>query len=1028
MATLKDPTLTTSFIASQEAFRSTAYYDVNGYAIGYGNHYYADGTPVQPGDTINQTDAQGLLQTSVNNTYAAGIANRIGEPAWDNMTPEQQAAYVDAAYNYGPNSSCLADPVAAAQSGDSQAMSDQLGSLSSNPGRRADEAALINGTYNGQVSKGGPSANLPKNAKGAAPGTGAGCAGAGLGILSAIAGAGLFSGLGLGLNGALGALTGALGATGLTGAMSGALSAATGALTGGLAGALGQITGPLNQLTSGAMGALSSIGSGILPSLTGVLPSSLTNIVGGALNGAVGGLIGPLEGVLQNPLNLPNAIQQFGAAGGLTGMINNVANNMIGSAAYGGTSAFMQQIGLTNAYSGIANNVVGAAAEAAGLAFGANSPGGIGANFLNNNGIVSFGMSALTSNLPAAASNLSNLGTFSTSNLLRLQQPSNVANQIVAAGLGIATGLTQQLVLNNIPIAGIDNPLHDTKVNQILTNITDPAALGAVSSKFNVGVPLSNLGQLTDFNHMCPDLAATSPSKSFKDLGQHFISLGITKSKTFQEIGTAISKTDAGLDLNHLSQMSTPMYKPAVDKLYQTWGFGGGSIGELTMADYIGTPAGYVHNDTLPIIIAANNDLMNTTQGQAVNALVVQLQKLLTGGYHVPGNAGGGGQPASADSIVINGVTYMTLDDAVLALVAQIETALQAVKGITDPAIQAAIQACEQAHAASCAQILKENHHITNFNVNLFEPYNSNNPVSAYVFADSLPYHGQQNNYGQIGDYLERVASDNIYGDAIKGAMRMGRNAAALEPLGVNVERFKLPHSQYYRDPGSFYVAAYTGNLPIVPENLADQYIPQTPQDIYVDTRNTVLIDAGYDPSKMLPAQADETYYDLQWNGTNPQVRQNIGMNMLKQAVDSNIIVVGNQAYIIGLDRTQIPFAEINEKGLVLTNNDTFVATLMSILTKMLYGDIGTTKYDNPFSTDQMVYGVLEMLSQITPSNIDALGSTLLGSISLGGLLSKFSAVFNQLMQVSNTSMDRNITAPWGGSGPDGQTTTITRK
>ena len=194
MATLKDPTLTTSFIASHEGFQGTAYYDVNGWAIGYGNHYYADGTPVQPGDTISQSDAQTLMQSSVQNTYAAGIANRIGEPAWDNMTADQQAAYVDAAYNYGPGSKCLSDSVAAAQSGDSQAMADQLGSLSSNPGRRADEAALINGTYSGQVSKGGPAANLPPNAKGAAPGTGAGCAGGGLGIFSAIAGAGLFSG------------------------------------------------------------------------------------------------------------------------------------------------------------------------------------------------------------------------------------------------------------------------------------------------------------------------------------------------------------------------------------------------------------------------------------------------------------------------------------------------------------------------------------------------------------------------------------------------------------------------------------------------------------------------------------------------------------------------------------------------------------------------------------------------------------------------------------------------------------------
>ena len=1030
MAVIKDIGLTSSFIAQNEAFRSTPYWDVNGWAIGYGNHYNLDGSPVQPGQVISQPDAQVLMQTQIQSTYGAGIANRIGEPAWDNLTPGQQAAYIDASYNYGPASTCLSDSIAAAQSGDSDAINNSFLGLDGN-GRanraQAEYQMASTGTAKGAAAS-GQSAQTSKNANGNAAGSGAGCAGGGLGILSAIAGAGLFGGLGLGLNSIIGGLTSALGATGITGAMSSAFQAATGALGGGLAQALGQITGPINQLTSGAFQALSQVGSSILPSLTGVLPSSITSIaggaLGGALNGAVGSFLGPLNGILQNPLNLPNAIQQFASHGGLGGAIDRVANNMVGSAVAGGTASFMQQIGITNAYSGIANNVIGATAEAAGLAFGANKPGGLGANFLNNNGVVSFGMSALTSNLPAAANNLTNLGTFATTNLLRLQQPSNIVNQIVSAGLGTSTGITKQLVQNNIPVAGIDNPLNDAKAQQILNSITDPSAIGAVSSTFNVGVPLDNLGQLTNLSHMCPDLAATGPSKSFSDLGQHFISLGITKAQTFQDVGAAISQTDAGFDLNHLSQMSTPMYPAAADKLNQTWGYGGGSIGELTMADYIGTPAGYVHNDTLPAIIAANNDLMNTTQGQAVNALVVQLQTLLTGGYHVPGNAGGGGQPASADSIVVNGVTYMTLDDAVLALVAQIETALQAVQGISDPNIQTAIQACEQAHAASCAQILKENHNINNFGINLFSEF-SNNPVSAYVFADGLPYFGQQNNYGQIGEYLERVAADNVYGDAIKGAMRMGRNAAALEPLGVNVERFRLPHSQYYRDPAGFYLAAYTGNLPVVPSNLADAYIPQTPQDIYVDARNTALMNAGYNPSQMLPAQADETYYDLQWNSTSPQVRENIGLNLLKQAVDSNIIVVGNQAYIIGLNRSQIPFAVINEKGLVLNNNDTFVATLMSIMNKMLYGNIGTTKYDNPFNTDQMVYGTLEMLSQITPSNIDALGATLLGSIGISGLLAKFSAVFKQLLQAGDTSMDRNIIAPWGGSGPDGQTTTF---
>jgi len=1029
--TLKDPTLLSTFYMAHEDFKPDTYPDYNskkqftGYAIGYGNHYNADGSPVTANQTITRADAVTLANQQLPG-YVNQAAGLIGVDNFNNLNASQQAALADITANYGVGRVPRAT-IEAFKSGNQDQIDAAVLGQNNNCPRDVDRVNTMHGQDPANVTRGGASKEIPANAKGGAAGSGSGCAGAGLGILGAIAGAGLLGGLGAGLNGILSGAMGALGLSGITGAMGGAFGAISNVLGGGLSGILGQVAGPLNQLTGGVMQSLSSIGSGILPSLTGVLPSGITNIVNGALGGAVGSIMGPLNGILQNPANLPNAIQQFAYNGGLNGMINRVANNMVGGAAFGGANAFVQQIGLASAFSGISNSVVGASAEAAALRFGANVPGGIGANFLNNNGVVSFGMSALTSNIPAAASNLQNLGTFSTQNMLRLQQPANVAHQIIGAGLGNTTGLTQQLVRNNIPLAGIDNPLYDAPVQKILNNISDPTAIGAVSSKFNLGTRISHLGQLTDMSVMTPDLYATSPSKNFKDLGQHFLSLGITDAKNFDQIGTALSKTDAGLDLNHLSQMKTPMYQPAADTLNKTFGYGGGSIGELTMADFLGTPAGYVHNDTLPVITNANNVIMGTSDGQILNGLIIQLQTLLTGGYHVPGSSASGDQPASADSININGTIYYTLDDAVIAMIAAIEARLTIIKNSSDPTVKAALQASEAAHAASCAQILKENHHVTTFGMDIFAPV-QNNPVQAYVFADGLQYYGQQTGYGQIGDYMERVAQDNIYGDAIKGAMRQGRNAAALESLGVNVERFKLPHSQYYRDPAAFYLAAYSGDLPPVPVNLVDQIIPQTPQDIYVDARNAMLIDNGYDPSTMLPAQADETYYDLQWNNISTNVRESIGLSVLQQAVDSNIMVVGPNVYIIGLDRRQNKFATINQHGLAIENSEIFVATMLSIANKVLYGDIGTTKYNTPFFTDQMVYGMLEMLSQVTPVNIDALASTLIGNAVLTGFMTKLRVIFQQLLQQGNTGMDRNIVAPWGGSGPDGQMNTLPRK
>lgn len=892
---------------------------------------------------------------------------------------------------------------------------------------------------------------------------GAGCAAAGLTPAGAMAAAAVASGAGMGANSLMTQMAQAVGSSAITGAAAAALSGggnifnaalngATGALSSGFSNLIGgaaQIAGnALNSISGGAFQALSQMGANILPSLTGVLPGGINGLlqsaiigglrggvggmISGALNnvvsGTVGNMLGPMNGVLyQSPY--PNAIQQFGASGGLNGMIQQVSQNIV-SGRGGRINGFVNNIGLASALSSVANNVIGATAEASALQFG---PGinGLGANYRNNNDIVSYGVTALSRNLPGASSDLLNLGTFKTTQPLRLQQPSHVANQIIQAGLGTKTGLTRKLVNENIPIAGLDNPIHDNKVKNILDSINDPNATGAVSSAFNIRKPISNLGQLTDFNYMCPTLAQTSPSTNFSDLGQHFLSLGITKAKTFQEVGSALSKVDAGLDLQYLSQHNKPITQQATDTLMQTYGYGGGTIGEITMADFIGTAAGYVHNDTLAYILDANSKIAALPEGQELARRLSILNTLINGGYYAPGHDGSGSGGGSAISSAIFvpefGKTYTTLDAAVLDCIDLIEAQLTVIKNINDPEIQAVLQAAEIAHAASCAQILKENHYIQTFGMDLFEN-STNTPLTAYVFASSLPSYGLDNGYGKIGDFIERVASDNIYGDSIKACLRMGKNASILRDLGINTDRFALPHSKYYRQPLDFYLDAYTGQLPTVPDLLMDHVIPETNADMYIELRNQKLIENGYNPLDMLPAQADETYYDLMWTDTSHDIKENIGLNVVQQAIDRNIMVIGNKMFVIGLNRRQIQFATIETKGLSLTNNEIFVATLLSIVNKMLYGEIGTTKYDNPFFTDQMIYGILELLGQVTPNNISALQNTLLGGIVLTGLMEKIRLVFETSYNKTNTSMDRNATTGWGAAGPDGDTIIPPRK
>lgn len=88
-------------VAPAESFSANAYWDVNGYAIGFGFHNYADGSAVQQGDTMTLDDANALLVTTV-----TGFWQAIKPCITANINENQAAALIDLAYNCGNGLVC----------------------------------------------------------------------------------------------------------------------------------------------------------------------------------------------------------------------------------------------------------------------------------------------------------------------------------------------------------------------------------------------------------------------------------------------------------------------------------------------------------------------------------------------------------------------------------------------------------------------------------------------------------------------------------------------------------------------------------------------------------------------------------------------------------------------------------------------------------------------------------------------------------------------------------------------------------
>lgn len=136
---------TADMIRHFEGFRTTPYWDVNHYRVGYGSDTVTkpDGSvvEVQPGMTVTREDAErDLARRAQEGTTQA--RSQLGDDAWNRVGAKAQAAMGSVAYNYGKLPGSV---VTAAQTGDPQAVAAAIASLPANPARRRQEAASILG-------------------------------------------------------------------------------------------------------------------------------------------------------------------------------------------------------------------------------------------------------------------------------------------------------------------------------------------------------------------------------------------------------------------------------------------------------------------------------------------------------------------------------------------------------------------------------------------------------------------------------------------------------------------------------------------------------------------------------------------------------------------------------------------------------------------------------------------------------------------------------------------------------------------
>lgn len=361
--------------------------------------------------------------------------------------------------------------------------------------------------------------------------------------------------------------------------------------------------------------------------------------------------------------------------------------------------------------------------------------------------------------------------------------------------------------------------------------------------------------------------------------------------------------------------------------------------------------------------------------------------------------------------------SYTTLDDAVIAIAKAIDQECYVISQTQDEELSIALDQVNTAHTASVAQVLREAHLADLYEVNFLVPEKMT-PLKAYMFAKSLEGLAERTGYGQTADIIERLATDDLYGDAIKATMRQARNAKRLEPLGVNTERLVVPTGNYYRNPIEYVQTFYANELPEQGTYAQPVDFPKTPEQKYVVDRDAKLYNDGHIIEDLTPAEKDELYYDSRWQNNEDLLNRKIGENVVTEAINRNLRIFGDNLTMIGLDNNRLTIGVVTPEGIRDYNYDLFISTLFDIVNKILYGNIGVTKLNNPFHTDEIVYAVAEALGGVNAANIDLLQQSLLGNTILADVLTKIANRYSNINTVNDTRMDRNDPSTFGGAGP----------
>ena len=560
-------------------------------------------------------------------------------------------------------------------------------------------------------------------------------------------------------------------------AISQAVALGTQALSAG-----GDLTG---MITQGIGAKIAGMGAGIAPGIAG-------NLASGLVSGGAAGLAGMAQGLVMDKVSgfanqllssaspqLGQFMNMFNAASGAAGIANQFNQTLQTSLGqtFGNAGSLFSGAGLAtnnlSKLSGGANprqnlfldlgqeELNGQIRE--GIASTVNligDPGTVLKNVINTGDINAFGsvnrdwgslatrgFGNLTNNLPFLGTDLKKLGRLADVNdLFRIGTPGQIAQQLITNNSGYITGLGDFLSDKKLKMSDLSKVENDDLIAEFLGTVDDPDVIDMVKTNLLIhpDIALDSLADLLDPTVLFPTSYDYNYFENLRDMAVHLsMCNGMGNIENLLDLGNLFESLETPYELTTLDGDATPYNMNDILEVrdFQLPNGRYHPNGELTVADFIGTAAGYVHSQTFPEIADILESLyQDTTYLDTYANYMTLLNETLSGNYLVLGI------PPLVDTVVVPGFgTYTSLDDAVSDIVDAIEAELTSAKQqiSQDPDALLLYDRLESLHHESSLSLLHEAKLRRAFNVDIGtskrnETYISDGIVNQITLSDDI--------------------------------------------------------------------------------------------------------------------------------------------------------------------------------------------------------------------------------------------------------------------------------------------------